>query len=42
MGLAEARVSERLDCFGDTSPEVEVAKDLREHAVNFFARKAAV
>jgi hypothetical protein len=42
MGLAEARATERFDCFRDTSVEATVAKDLQVHAVNVFARKPAV
>ena len=38
-GLRDGRITERFDCFRNTSAEVKVAKDLRVHAVNFFARK---
>jgi arsenite methyltransferase len=38
-GLRDGAIYERFDCFRDTSAEVKVAKDLRVHAVNFFARK---
>jgi ubiquinone/menaquinone biosynthesis C-methylase UbiE len=41
VGLAAARITERFDCFRDTSAEAKVSKDLRVHAVNFFARKPA-
>ena len=39
VGLAAPRIVERFDCFRDTSAEAKVARDLRVHAVNFFARK---
>jgi hypothetical protein len=42
MGLAEARVTERFDCFRDTSVAAKVAKDLPVHAVNVCAPKPAV
>ena len=38
-GLSSPRIVERFDCFRDTSAEAKVARDLRVHAVNFFARK---
>jgi SAM-dependent methyltransferase len=38
-GLEVGRVTHRFDCFGGTSAEGKVSKDLRIHAVNFFARK---
>jgi len=38
-GLADARIVERFDCFRDTSAEAKVARDLRVHSVNFYARK---
>lgn len=38
-GLRDGAIYERFDCFRDTSAEAKVAKDLRVHAVNFFARK---
>ena len=38
-GLLDGRITERFDCFRDTSAEAKVSKDLRVHAVNFFARK---
>jgi hypothetical protein len=40
VGLTATRITERFDCFRDTSAEAKVSKDLRVHAVNFFARKA--
>ena len=39
VGLADAHITERFDCFRDTSAEAKVSKDLRVHAVNLFARK---
>jgi SAM-dependent methyltransferase len=38
-GLRDGAIYERFDCFRDTSAQAKVAKDLRVHAVNFFARK---
>jgi SAM-dependent methyltransferase len=38
-GLRDGRITERFDCFRNTSAEVKVSKDLRVHAVNFFACK---
>jgi arsenite methyltransferase len=38
-GLTEARTTEHFDCFRDTSAEAKVARELRVHGVNFFARK---
>lgn len=38
-GFTECRVTERFDCFRNTSAEVKVAKDLHVRGVNFFARK---
>jgi SAM-dependent methyltransferase len=38
-GLRDGAIYERFDCFRDTPAEAKVAKDLRVHAVNFFARK---
>ena len=38
-GLRDARITERFDCFRDTSAEAKVARDLRVQAVNFHARK---
>ena len=35
----DPRITERFDCFRDTSAEAKVARDLRIHAVNFMARK---
>jgi ubiquinone/menaquinone biosynthesis C-methylase UbiE len=40
-GLRDGAIFERFDCFRDTSAAAKVAKDLRVHAVNFFARKGA-
>jgi SAM-dependent methyltransferase len=39
LGLRDARITERFDCFRDTSAEAKVARDLRIQAVNFLARK---
>lgn len=39
VGLRYPRVVERFDCFRDTSAEAKVARDLRVHSVNFYARK---
>lgn len=38
-GLVDGRITEHFDCFHNTSAEVKVAKDLRVHGVNFYARK---
>ena len=38
-GLRDGRITERFDCFRNTSAEVKVAKDLRVQSVNFFACK---
>jgi arsenite methyltransferase len=38
-GLRDPRITERFDCFRDTSAEAKVARDLHVQAVNFFARK---
>jgi hypothetical protein len=38
-GFRDARITERFDCFRDTSAEAKVARDLRVQAVNFHARK---
>lgn len=38
-GLFEGHVTEHFDCFDGTSAESKVARDLKVHAVNFFARK---
>jgi arsenite methyltransferase len=38
-GLRDPRITERFDCFRDTSAEAKVARDLRVQAVNFHARK---
>jgi ubiquinone/menaquinone biosynthesis C-methylase UbiE len=42
VGLHAPRVVERFDCFRDTSAEAKVARDLRVHSVNFYARKPLV
>jgi len=39
LGLVEGRVTERFDCFRNTSAENKVSGDLHVQAVNFFARK---
>lgn len=39
LGFEHARVVARHDCFRDTSAESRVARDLRVHAVSFYARK---
>jgi ubiquinone/menaquinone biosynthesis C-methylase UbiE len=39
IGFKDPRIVERFDCFRDTSAEAKVARDLRVHAVNFFASK---
>jgi len=41
-GFADPRITERFDCFRDTTAESKVAQDLHVHAVNFYARKLAV
>jgi ubiquinone/menaquinone biosynthesis C-methylase UbiE len=38
-GLRDPRVTERFDCFRDTTAESKVAQDLHVLAANFFARK---
>ena len=38
-GLRDPRITERFDCFRDTSAEAKVARDLHVQAVNFLARK---
>lgn len=38
-GLRDCRVTERFDCFRDTSAQAKVSKDLEVQGVNFFARK---
>jgi ubiquinone/menaquinone biosynthesis C-methylase UbiE len=35
----ESRITERFDCFRDTTAEAKVARDLHVQAVNFLARK---
>jgi hypothetical protein len=37
--LHDPRITERFDCFRDTSAEAKVARDLHVQAVNFRARK---
>ena len=39
VGLRDGRITERFDCFRNTSAEAKISKDLRVHAVNFLARK---
>jgi SAM-dependent methyltransferase len=38
-GLRDPHITERFDCFRDTSAEAKVARDLHVQAVNFSARK---
>jgi ubiquinone/menaquinone biosynthesis C-methylase UbiE len=38
-GFREPRITERFDCFRDTTAEAKVALDLHVQAVNFIARK---
>jgi len=38
-GFSDCAVTERFDCFRDTTAEVKVSKDLYVQGVNFFARK---
>ncbi len=38
-GLIDGAITERFECFRDTSAEAKVSKDLRVGAVNFYARK---
>jgi ubiquinone/menaquinone biosynthesis C-methylase UbiE len=38
-GFHDPRITERFDCFRDTSAETKVARDLHVQAVNFLARK---
>lgn len=38
-GLTDARMTERFDCFRNTSAEQHVSKDLHVQGMNFFARK---
>lgn len=38
-GLWGGAITERFDCFRDTSAEAKVSKDLQVHAVNFFATR---
>jgi len=40
-GLREPAIVERFDCFRGTTAEAKVSRDLRVHAINFFARKPA-
>ena len=37
--LRDPRITERFDCFRDTTAETKVARDLQIQAVNFVARK---
>ena len=39
VGFRSPRIVERFDCFRDTPAEAKLARDLRVHAVNFYARK---
>ena len=38
-GLRDPQITERFDCFRDTTAEAKVAGDLHVQAVNFLARK---
>jgi len=38
-GLRDRRITERFDCFRNTSAEIKVSKDLHVHGANFFARR---
>lgn len=38
-GLRDCRVTDRFDCFRNTSAEAKVSKDLEVQGVNFFARR---
>jgi SAM-dependent methyltransferase len=38
-GFRDPRITERFDCFRDSSAEAKVARDLHVQAVNFLARK---
>jgi arsenite methyltransferase len=38
-GLRDPQITERFDCFRDTTAEAKVARDLHVRAVNFLARK---
>ena len=38
-GLVDGRITERFDCFRDTTAADKVSRDLKVHAVNFYARK---
>ena len=38
-GFDDARITERFDCFRNTTAEAKVARDLQIQAVNFHARK---
>jgi len=38
-GFHEPRITERFDCFRDTTAEAKVAHDLHVQAVNFLACK---
>jgi hypothetical protein len=38
-GFTDCRITERFDCFKNTSAEVKVSKDLFVQGVNFYAKK---
>lgn len=38
-GFCECYLSERFDCFRNTSAEDKVSKDLQVHGANFYIRK---
>ena len=42
VGFRDPRITERFDCFRNTSAEGKVARDLQVHAVNFYSRKPTV
>jgi ubiquinone/menaquinone biosynthesis C-methylase UbiE len=39
VGFSDCAVTERFDCFRNTTAEIKVSKDLYVQGVNFFARK---
>lgn len=39
VGLRDGHITERFDCFRNTSAETKVSQDLYVHAVNFYAQK---
>jgi arsenite methyltransferase len=39
IGFNNGKITERFDCFKNTSAEVKVSKDLYVMGVNFFASK---